>query len=63
MDRPKCETCKWWYIKGFRAGFGSCRRYPPNVANMVEMNPTTMWKFWCGEHTPADSAKNESEVE
>lgn len=77
MDRPTCETCRYWECVDARAEEsetnGVCRRYPPaRIANpeYEEIASDGFWPWtrgdadWCGEHaTAAEAVQQQKEIQ
>jgi hypothetical protein len=67
MDKPSCETCRFWINDGADdEPSAPCHRYPPrfNRETAKEMGeagdfgiyPWVMRDDWCGEHEPKGEA-------
>lgn len=51
MDKPTCETCRFFELTDLYAYDGECHRYPPSIKDDLYYRlPGVDKDFWCGEH-------------
>jgi hypothetical protein len=56
----ECKTCRWW--ERLTSYNGRCHRYPPQVTEESDSQPSTEPTDYCGEYAqaPADPAASDA---